>query len=393
MERGFRVLGLDAILGAWCLTRQNPVRPKPYLRRSSMVSTVRSTLLLCLLLPILSPAPAFSQDTARVNIRGTILDSGSGLPIEDVEVRLAELGLLLLTDSAGEFVIPDLPLGTYQMSLQKDGYKDVQGPLRVLRSGSMALRLDPLAAPADLEASRMLGSVKDGESGVPLEGATVTLEGIAGEYITDEDGRFTIPSVPPGARQLEVSLLGYATRTDSIVVPSGSLLSIEVALAVEPIRLDPLAVTVERRNLDLELAGFYDRRAWEPGAFLTQEAIEARHPGATVDLFEGIPGVRVVREGIRHRVALTGNRAMSLLHDPSKEPCYPAVWIDGILMRRTAHSDSHGDLPTLDELVSPHDIAGLEIYQSTARIPVQFNVQGACGVIVVWRRAGRGGGR
>ena len=353
-----------------------------------MVPTMRSILLLCLVFSTLSPSPASSQDTAHVNIRGTVLDSGDGLPIENVEVSLAELGLLLVTDSAGEFVIPDLPLGTYRMALRKDGYKDLQGPLRVLRPGSMVLRLDPLAAPTELEASRILGTVKDRESGAPLEGARVSLEGIPGAYFTDRDGRFTVPSMPPGARQLETSLMGYATRTDSILVPPGSLMSIGVNLAVEPIRLDPLTVSVEARNLDLELARFYERRNWEPGVFLTQKNIEERHPGATVDLFEGIPGVRVVREGIRHRVALTGNRAMSFQHDPSKEPCYPAVWIDGILVRRTAHSNSHGDLPTLDELVSPHDIAGLEIYQSTARIPVQFNVQGACGVIVVWRRNG-----
>jgi len=356
-----------------------------------MVPTVRWTGLLFFVLFLLSPSPTSSQQPSRVEIRGTILDSGTGLPLENVAVSLVELDLHLLTDSAGEFAIPDLPLGTYQLALRKDGYKEIQGPLRVIRPGSMVLRLEPLSLPADLETSRILGTVKDRESGTALEGAEVSVAGIPGTYLTDSDGRFTVPSLPPGARQLEVSLMGYAARTDSILVPPGSLMSIEVDLAIEPIPLDPLTVSVEARNLDLELARFYERRNWEPGVFLTRENIEERHPGATVDLFEGIPGVRVVREGIRHRVALTGNRAISFQHDPSKEPCYPAVWIDGILMRRTEHSNSHGDLPTLDEMVSPHDIAGLEIYQSTARIPVQFNVQGACGVIVVWRRNGGGG--
>jgi len=347
-----------------------------------------STLLFCLALSALSPSPAFSQDTTRVDIHGTILDSRSGLPVDNVEVSLAEAGLLVRTDSAGGFAIPNLPVGTYRMSLKKAGYREAEGPLRVLRSGSMVLRLDPVATSADTEASRIQGTVKDLASGRALEGAVVSLEGIPGAYFTDRDGRFSVPSVLPGLRLLGISLLGYRARTDSIVVPPGSLLSVDVGLTVEPIQLDPLSVTVERRNLDLELAGFYARRDREPGVFLTREAIETRHPATTVDLFEGIAGIRIVREGTRHRVALTGNRAMSLLYDPSKEPCYPAVWIDGILMRQPAFSDSHSDLPTIAELVGPHDIAGLEVYQSTARIPVQFNVQGACGVIVVWRRAG-----
>jgi hypothetical protein len=353
-----------------------------------MVPTVRPALPFCLFLFALFSSPAHAQDATRVEIRGTILDSGSGLPIENVELRLAELDVLIRTDSAGGFVIPDLPLGMYHLSLQREGYKKVDGPLQVLRSGSMVIRLDPLSPQAEPEASRIQGIVRDVESGSPLEGALVSLEGVPGNYLTDREGRFVVPATPPGARLLEISLIGYSTRIDSIVVPAGSILSIDLGLAVEPIRLDPVSVTVERRDLDLELAGFYVRRDREPGVFLTREAIEARRPGTTVDLFEGIPGVRVVREGTRHRVALTGNRPMSLLHDPSKKPCYPAVWIDGVLMRQPAFSDSHSDLPTIDELVRPHDMAGMEVYQSTARIPVQFNVQGACGVIVVWTGGG-----
>lgn len=353
-----------------------------------MVPTVRPALALCFFLVTLLFSSAHAQDASRVEIRGTVLDSGSGLPIEYVEVRLAELDVLVRTDSAGGFVIPDLPLGTYHLALQREGYEKVEGPLQVLRTGSMVIRLDPLSAGAEPEVSRLQGIVRDLESGAPLEGALVSLEGAPGNALTDGAGRFVLSSVPPGARQLEVSLLGYSTRTDSILVPAGSLVSIDLGLAVEPIRLEPVSVTVERRSMDLELAGFYERRVREPGVFLTREAIEARHPVTTVDLFEGIPGVRIVREGTRHRVALTGNRATSLLYDPSKEPCYPAVWIDGILMRRPEFSDSHSDLPTIEELVRPHDMAGMEVYQSTARVPVQFNVQGACGVIVVWTGGG-----
>ena len=147
---------------------------------------------------------------------------------------------------------------------------------------------------------------------------------------------------------------------------------------------------MEARNLDLELVGFYERRDRERGIFFTQEAIEERNPTSVVDLFDGLPGVRIViQQGIRRAVALAGRRAMSLIYDPKTDPstpCWPAVWMNGMLV----HQGAAEEPAYLEDLASPGDVAGLEIYQSAARIPVQYNVQGACGVIVIWTRSGGG---
>jgi len=251
----------------------------------------------------------------------------------------------------------------------------------------MVIRLDPLTASVDPESSRIQGIVKDLESGERLEGALVSIEEVRLNQLSGTYGRFELTDVPPGTRQLVVSLLGYATRTDSITVPPASILTLDVGLTVEPIELPPILVSVERRSLDLEISGFYKRRDLEPGVFMTQEAIEERNPVTTVDLFEGIPGVRVIRRGIQRAVSLTGSRAMSLtVDDPYADRCYPAVWINGMLMQQASYYQP----AFLDDLVNPYDIAGLEIYQSSARIPIQYNVQGACGVIVIWTRSGGG---
>lgn len=331
---------------------------------------------------LLSPATTIAQDTARVAIQGAVIDARSGLPIEGVEVTLADLGLVTRTDSAGAFFLPDLALGTYHLALQKDGYERAEGPLQVLRPGSMVIRLDPLTASVDPESSRIQGIVRDLESGERLEGALVSIEEVRLNQLSGTYGRFVLTDVPPGTRRLVVSLLGYATRTESITVPPASILTLNVGLTVEPIKLAPISVSVERRSLDLEISGFYKRRDSEHGVFLTQEAIEERNPITTVDLFEGIPGVRVIRQGIQRAVSLTGSRAMSL----TGQSCHPAVWINEMLMQQASYTQP----AFLDDLVNPYDIAGLEIYQSPARIPIQYNVQGACGVIVIWTRSGGG---
>lgn len=338
--------------------------------------------------------PESAQDTLRVTIQGTVIDSRSGRPIPDVEVALAELGVILMTDSAGSFLLPDLALGTYRLALQKDGYERVEGPLQVLRAGGMVIRLDPLvaaggpvAATAVPGSSRIRGIVKDAGSGAPLEGALVTIEGVRRNQITDVDGRFALSDVPAGRRRIEVSLLGFATRADAITVPPASILALDIALTIEPIPLAPITVAVEPRNLDLELAGFYERQDRERGIFFTQEMIEERNPVTIVDLFEGLPGVRiVVQQGIRRAVSLVANRGMSIidytLASPYGTPCYPAVWLNGMMV----HAGADTVPEHIEDLATPGNVAGLEIYPSAARIPVQYNIAGACGVIVIWTR-------
>lgn len=353
-----------------------------------MTAFHRSALLLPLVVVSLLPAPGASQDTVRVTIQGTVIDSRSGLRIPYAEVSLGEPGVSLLTDSAGTFVLRDLAVGTYHLALRKDGYATVEGPLQVLRAGGMVIRLDPLTATGDPESSRIQGVVKALDSGEPLKGALVSIQGVRGNQVTDADGRFLLTDIPAGSRRLEVSLLGYATRSDSVHVPPGSLLTLDIGLTVEPVRLPPITVSVEARNLDLELVGFYERRARERGVFFTQEAIEERNAASVVDMFEGLPGVRIVIEqGIRRAVALTGRRAMSLIYDPRTDPstpCYPAVWLNGM----PVHHGATDEPAFLDNLTTPGDVAGIEIYSSAARIPVQYNVAGACGVIVIWTRSG-----
>lgn len=345
----------------------------------------RSALLMTLSVGFLLPVPGSSQDTTRVTIQGTVIDSRSGLRIPYAEVSLAEVGVTLLTDSAGTFVLRDLALGTYRLALRKDGYAKVEGPLQIMRAGGMVIRLDPLVATGDPESSRIEGVIRDLNSGEPLKGALVSIQGVRANQLTDAGGHFLLTDIPAGSRRLEVSLLGYATRTDSVDVPPGSLLTLDVGLTVEPIRLPPITVSVEARNLDLELVGFYERRARERGIFFTQEAIEERNPRGLTDVFEGLPGVRVLTlQGIRRAVVLAGTRALSLIHADSA--CYPAVWLDGMAV----HHGATEDPVFLENLASPGDVAGIEIYSSAARIPVQYNLAGACGVIVIWTRSGGG---
>ncbi len=63
--------------------------------------------------------------------------------------------------------------------------------------------------------TRVTGRVV-GEDGTPVYGATVRVEGHKGITVTDENGRFTLQSVPASAKRLKISYIGKSTETVSV---------------------------------------------------------------------------------------------------------------------------------------------------------------------------------
>jgi hypothetical protein len=319
-------------------------------------------------------------DTVRVTITGTVVDELARRPLEGVEVRLPELDLVVHSSAGGQFTLRDLPLGTYEMVLEAEGYRSISGPLQVIREGSFTVAMSSTGRAAAGESGRVTGEVREQESGDPLVGVEVTAEGTRLLQVTNAGGHFVFPVVAPGQYTLNFHRLGYADRAQEIDVEADQILTLEVEMGVEPIELEPISVTVEAKSLALELAGFYDRRDANPGFFISREQIEERMPVNTTDLFEGLPGVKVIREFITRRVVLTGSRAISLIQ--RQDDCNPAVWLDGQLI----HQAGPGDTAWVDRLINPGEIAGVEVYHRASRIPVRYNVGGACGVIVFWTR-------
>ena len=62
------------------------------------------------------------------------------------------------------------------------------------------------------------GRVLDNQSLLPLEGATVIIEGTTLGVITDSDGYFTLNDVPPQTYNIVASFLGYANQTEFNVI-------------------------------------------------------------------------------------------------------------------------------------------------------------------------------
>lgn len=96
-----------------------------------------------------------------------------------------------------------------------------------------------------IQETAVSGSVRAAEQPQRLEGASVVLEGggTRRETVTDEDGRFTFESVPPGEYQITANVIGRRSGTMDVTVVAGQTARVDLRLDPEPVTLDELVVT------------------------------------------------------------------------------------------------------------------------------------------------------
>lgn len=218
------------------------------------------------------------------------------------------------------------------------------------------------------------GSVKNADE-APLVEAQITAVGTKLVAVTGADGRFHLADVPPGLQVLGVRMLGYRPILLPVKIGEGETLHVSVKLESEPVPLPAVEVTTEAVVAPPE---FYERRARGGGFFLTREEIERMQPSLFTDVLRRVPGVRLqpVRgpSGNSYQ-AVTGRMAGS-------RACPMLYYMDGVPFPVT------GDVG-INTLIQPKDIAALEVYSGTSRVPLQFHSSTAyCGVIVIWTYSG-----
>lgn len=328
-----------------------------------------------LLMVGLSPT-VHAQENIGV-VTGTVIDYANQ-PISDVLVFVDGGISPVVTGAVGAFRLEVDRQSEHVLNFRKSGFAPrtfrlptPQGDEE--RQDVGVIQLEPGLAPIGTVAGRVVEAV----GGTPLAGALVSVNGntIA---VTSADGIFNVPRVPLawGPNQLHVRHLSYADVTDDIwVANTEDVLAYDVVLIPVPVAVPEVVVEVDRTLMVYgRMRPFYERRNRGMGDFLTRQEIEDRNPRELTDVFRGIPGIAL------YPIGLTGVRidfqrgARGL-----RERCSnPAIYLDGVLVQGGIY---------INQLVSPEVIAGIEIYQGVAEIPIEF-VQNreTCGVIVIWTR-------
>jgi hypothetical protein len=251
-------------------------------------------------------------------------------------------------------------------------------PGKVRPSLGLIALLALLAAGASTPMAAQVVSGKLLEQGTnkPIHLASVTLltdqNAPAGPVAkSGNDGRWSLTAPRPGVYRLLAEHPGY----HSVISPAIELSQddhIELTWHLAPDSAFMRAITVTstgRRNASPRLAGFQERlQRHHFGTFIARDQIEKAHPVSVVDLLRTVPGLVVdpSPRGIGWIVRTT-------------EGCTPAVYLDGVRYPLTGE--------TIDEIVDPMSLEGIEVYAHASEVPVEFQTPGAtCGAILLWTR-------
>ncbi|HBY19089.1 MAG TPA: hypothetical protein DEH00_07975, partial [Candidatus Marinimicrobia bacterium] len=96
-------------------------------------------------------------------------------------------------------------------------------------------------------AGKIVGTVTDADTGQPLAGVNVFLEGTTMGAATDETGFYVILNVPPGEYTIRSSMIGYApVIVQRVQVSMGLTSTIDFQMTTEALRTGEVVVIAER---------------------------------------------------------------------------------------------------------------------------------------------------
>ena len=226
----------------------------------------------------------------------------------------------------------------------------------------------PPAPPGGLIPTAIIAGVVEDSLAMPVAGAQVTVRGLRGYGVSDDDGTFRLASVPPGPQVVVVRRIGFRPESLAVAVTAGTIHDIRIRIRPTAQWVAPVIIDARSAKYTGFLKGFYERRDRGNGVFFTAADIEQRNPRYVTDLLRTIPGTRIIPRGAESVVTFRDRN------------CLPLVWIDG-----NAATAAYLDPDVFD----PMTLAGIEVYKGPATVPpglMGLQGKGSCGVIALWTK-------
>ena len=284
-----------------------------------------------------------------------------------------------------------------------------------------ALALATIAGTAAAQqGAPLVVSVADISTGSPIADAEVSLAGVRRVARSNQAGEARLVNVPVGTYEIRVRRLGYAAAAVRFAMGSDSasvsIMLKESAAGLDTVHIVASAITTERHRqfearmrrglgrflgpeaLDRERVQDFPIVAVEhfPGiALITgrggQWQLASRHGSCGVDTtYETLSssGSMIRGEAIGSRMTGAGSGARQTVADAatsssscfSDHPCHIKLFLDD---QPVAETDIN--------IVHTSELYGVEYY-STGNAPPRYQVSGAaCGIILLWTKAGNSG--
>ncbi len=202
---------------------------------------------------------------------------------------------------------------------------------------------------------RIMGRVVALDSGEPLIGASILLEGTKLGAMADLDGNYIINNVPVGTYRLTVSAVGHTkTVVENVVVTADEATKLEFSLKSEEVVGE--TVVVEASRVKDNEAALLNLRQQAPAAqdAISSEAMSRSGAGDAASAMTRITGASVVDGKTAVVRGLSGRYSNTQLNGaqlPSTDPDRPAVQmdliptglLDNITVQKTFTPDQHGN--------------------------------------------------
>ncbi|MBY0488895.1 MAG: carboxypeptidase-like regulatory domain-containing protein [Gemmatimonadaceae bacterium] len=232
----------------------------------------------------------------------------------------------------------------------------------------------------------------------PIANAMVRI-GTTDSVRTDSSGRFELPRVPAGVKQIMVRAVGFEPYSQTISVNANGRAELELPLRRDVQQLRTVAVTAAAaRSSDprraLWMDGFDERRKVGNGHFISADELKSTDGRAwATEVVARVPSLRLARFNSR-TVFMTSRGVISVLNQPrgdevdvkmgAPKACYPIVIVDDLVRYAGRMGEPLLDLGSIDGT----QIAAIEYY-TVANLPVRFNKGGnaACGAVVIWLKS------
>ena len=138
------------------------------------------------------------------------------------------------------------------------------------------------------------GRVTDVRNGAPIEGAEVVIDAHTGAT-TDGDGRFRLPDVPVGNKNVNVHMIGYAARDTAVLLAVGQTATLELALTAVAVNMDAIVTTgqggdISKRRIATTVDVISNEAIEKSSSTRIDDLLQSNLPAAEIKMTSGDPG-------------------------------------------------------------------------------------------------------
>ncbi len=204
---------------------------------------------------------------------------------------------------------------------------------------------------------------------------------------TRGDGWFTAV-MPSAVTSLGFRRIGYRPVWFSVDAKGPAADTVSVELTAVPQVLPDLEVAAPRWSKPLRYAGttnyddFFRRQKLGLGSFLTREQIDRTPALHTLELLQGLPGVRVTPPMTNPLGAPDGAISFVRCNGPGAKL---TIWIDGQLQHLSPDEKGPAGWAIALERIGPAQIEMIEVFRGAAQLPGEYHDDG-CAAIGIWTR-------